>query len=101
MTRELTKLHEEVVRGRLSELAERFRTGVKGEVTLVIEGGMSGAPEASATDSAVPVDLDVQIQTLLREGLHTREIADRIAKPHGLSSREAYRRVLAVSPREE
>ncbi|MHC4885089.1 MAG: 16S rRNA (cytidine(1402)-2'-O)-methyltransferase [Planctomycetota bacterium] len=37
--RELTKLHEEVVRGSLTELVERFRQrSVKGEITVVIEG---------------------------------------------------------------
>ncbi len=38
VARELTKLHEEIVRGELVELAERFAEGTRGEVTLVIEG---------------------------------------------------------------
>lgn len=38
VARELTKLHEEVARGPLEELAERFRSGTRGEITLVIEG---------------------------------------------------------------
>ncbi len=38
VARELTKLHEEVVRGTLDALAERFREGSRGEITLVIEG---------------------------------------------------------------
>lgn len=38
VARELTKVHEEVVRGTLEELAERFREGARGEITLVIEG---------------------------------------------------------------
>ena len=38
VARELTKLHEEVVRGTLPELAERFEAGARGEITLVIEG---------------------------------------------------------------
>jgi 16S rRNA (cytidine1402-2'-O)-methyltransferase len=92
VARELTKLHEEVVRGRLSELAVRFSRGVKGEVTLVIEGG-------AVPQTAVVADVNAQIASLLSEGLHTREIAERIAKPHGMSAREAYRRVLAASAR--
>jgi 16S rRNA (cytidine1402-2'-O)-methyltransferase len=36
--RELTKLHEEIVRGPLSELAARYAKGVKGEITLLIAG---------------------------------------------------------------
>jgi 16S rRNA (cytidine1402-2'-O)-methyltransferase len=38
VARELTKLHEEVVRGTLEELADRFRDGSRGEITVVIEG---------------------------------------------------------------
>lgn len=38
VARELTKMHEEIVRGTLEELAERFGEGVRGEVTIVIEG---------------------------------------------------------------
>jgi 16S rRNA (cytidine1402-2'-O)-methyltransferase len=38
VARELTKLHEEIVRGELAELADRFREGTRGEITLVIEG---------------------------------------------------------------
>ncbi len=45
VARELTKLHEEAVRGTLPELAERFRAGTRGEVTLVIAGA---AGEAAA-----------------------------------------------------
>ncbi len=38
VARELTKLHEEVVRGSLEELALRYKEGSRGEITLVIEG---------------------------------------------------------------
>jgi len=38
VARELTKVHEEIARGSLQELGERFRAGVRGEVTIVIEG---------------------------------------------------------------
>jgi 16S rRNA (cytidine1402-2'-O)-methyltransferase len=94
VARELTKLHEEVARGRLSELAVRFSGAVKGEVTIVLEGG--AAPPR--LEAATP-DLDSHIASLLGEGLHTREIAVRIAKPNGLSAKEAYRRVLGVVAR--
>jgi 16S rRNA (cytidine1402-2'-O)-methyltransferase len=93
VARELTKLHEEVARGSLEELAQRFSGPVRGEVTLVVEGG------AVASIGQPVADLDSQIVTLLRQGLRSREIASRIAPLHGLSSREAYRRVLAIATR--
>ena len=53
VARELTKVHEEVIRGTLDELAERFReTPARGEITVVIEG----APPVSApTETSVKV----------------------------------------------
>ena len=38
VARELTKLHEEIARGTLPELAAQFEGGTRGELTLVIEG---------------------------------------------------------------
>ncbi len=48
VARELTKLHEEAVRGTLSELAEHFAEGARGEVTIVVAG-------------ATPAPADVQL----------------------------------------
>src|SRR3712207_6008639 len=42
--RELTKLHEEVFRGTAGEASRRFSQGVKGEVVLVVRGGMGAGP---------------------------------------------------------
>jgi 16S rRNA (cytidine1402-2'-O)-methyltransferase len=42
--RELTKRHEEVFRGTAGEAARRFSEGVKGEVVLVVRGGMGAGP---------------------------------------------------------
>ena len=44
VARELTKVHEEVVRGELADLAARFASGVRGEITLVIEGASKRRP---------------------------------------------------------
>ena len=45
--RELTKLHEEVVRGPAREVAERFAEGARGEIVLVIGPGAEGAADES------------------------------------------------------
>jgi 16S rRNA (cytidine1402-2'-O)-methyltransferase len=94
VARELTKLHEEVARGTLGSLAKHFEKEVRGEVTLVVEGGVS-----TRTAEVVEEDLDLEIAALLREGLRTREIAARIAARHGISAREAYKRVLDFAGR--
>jgi 16S rRNA (cytidine1402-2'-O)-methyltransferase len=42
--RELTKLHEEIFRGTAGEAAEHFAGGVRGEIVLVVRGGVSEKP---------------------------------------------------------
>jgi 16S rRNA (cytidine1402-2'-O)-methyltransferase len=90
VARELTKLHEEVARGPLSELAGRFAGPVRGEVTIVIEG----AGEAQRAEPEEP--LDEAIRRLAAEGLHTRELARRLATEREIPSREVYARALAL-----
>ncbi|MBW2361589.1 MAG: 16S rRNA (cytidine(1402)-2'-O)-methyltransferase [Deltaproteobacteria bacterium] len=85
VARELTKLHEEVARGSLDELAERFADGARGEVTLVVAGAQP-AP-APAVD-----DLDDEIRARLASGETPRDVAARLARP-GLSRRDVYARV--------
>jgi len=91
VARELTKLHEEVVRGTLAELADRFVEGARGEVTLVVAG-------ASADSSAVLDDdvLDEQIRSRLAAGLGAREIAAALAPEINRPRREVYSRVVAI-----
>jgi 16S rRNA (cytidine1402-2'-O)-methyltransferase len=89
VARELTKLHEEMARGSLQELAERFAEGTKGEVTLVI----GGAQEQPALDEAA---LDARIRRLVAEGSSPREIASELAPAAGVPKREIYARAQAM-----
>jgi 16S rRNA (cytidine1402-2'-O)-methyltransferase len=92
VARELTKLHEEVVRGPLSELAERFATGARGELTVVI----GGAGRAAAAD---PAAIDAAIRAGLEAGESARAIAARLARDAGLPRRRVYNRALALGRR--
>jgi 16S rRNA (cytidine1402-2'-O)-methyltransferase len=89
VARELTKLHEEVARGSLPELAERFAEGTRGEVTLVI----GGAEEEPALDEAA---LDAKIRKLVAEGKTAREVAAALAPEAGLPKRQIYARAVAA-----
>ena len=91
VARELTKLHEEVVRGSLPDLAKRFAAGARGEVTIVV-----GGAEASATPD--PADVDAAIRAGLAAGESARVIAARLAGAKGLSRRAVYNRALALRP---
>jgi 16S rRNA (cytidine1402-2'-O)-methyltransferase len=88
VARELTKLHEEVARGSLPELAERFASGARGEVTLVVEG-------ADRIPARPAEELDEKIRERLAAGGSSRDIARELVGS-GLGRREIYERVLAL-----
>lgn len=90
VARELTKVHEEVVRGTLAELALRFAAGTLGEVTVVVEGA-TAAPEKVAAEP-----LDEAIRRLALAGLRTREIARQLAEERGVPATVVYARVLQL-----
>jgi 16S rRNA (cytidine1402-2'-O)-methyltransferase len=98
VARELTKLHEEVARGTLSELAARFADGVRGEVTLVVEGAKPGAQSEEASSEAPEgaSELDDEIRARLARGDGVREIAAELATARGLPRRQVYARALAL-----
>jgi len=89
IARELTKMFEEIVRGRAGDLLVRLReTAVRGEVTLVIAGTEHRPPVA-------PLEaLETAIEHLKAAGRHTREIAEELAPRYGLSRREVYERIV-------
>ena len=91
VARELTKLHEEIARGSLGELADRFGEGARGEVTLVIGGASPGEHSQSDEDA-----LDAEIRRLAEEGKPAREIAAALAPQAGLPKRQIYKRAVAV-----
>jgi len=90
VARELTKLHEEIARGTLSSLADRFSGEVRGEVTLVV-GGASGEPEPLAAE-----DVEAEIRRRLASGDPPVEVARAVARARGIPRRQAYDLVLAV-----
>ena len=97
VARELTKLHEEAVRGTLPELAAIFRareTG-RGEVTVVVGGS------AGRTAQEPPEDVERKILQALARGESKRGLARDIARRSGRSAREIYAQAVALEDRKE
>ncbi|MBS2032357.1 MAG: 16S rRNA (cytidine(1402)-2'-O)-methyltransferase [Deltaproteobacteria bacterium] len=94
VARELTKLHEELLRGTLSELASRLGQGeVKGEIVLVVEG----APEA-AEEALTPEALEAEIRRQLAAGdKPIKEIARTLAEALGRPRKEIYELALKLA----
>ncbi len=90
VARELTKLHEEFVRGTLAEAAAYYREGqVRGEVVVML----AGAPAAGAGDASQAVQL---LRSLLDEGEKPSVAARTVARQLGIPRSEAYRLALAA-----
>ena len=86
--RELTKTHEEVLRGPLGELAEAAQGGVLGEITLVIEGARAGAGTVSLPEAVR------QVAARVEDGVPRRDAIAAVAAELGLARRELYNEVV-------
>ena len=82
--RELTKLHEEVFRGSISQAIERF-TQPLGEFTLVIEG------KKEIHQVELTADIRKQLQGMHLSGIKAKEAVAQVAGETGLSKKELYR----------
>ncbi|WP_425832753.1 16S rRNA (cytidine(1402)-2'-O)-methyltransferase [Streptomyces fractus] len=89
--RELTKTYEEVKRGPLKALAEWAAEGVRGEITVVVEG----APEKSA-DDLTPAELVRRVQVREEAGERRKEAIAAVAADVGLPKREVFDAVVAA-----
>ena len=85
--RELTKLHEEVRRGGLGELAAWAAGGVRGEICIVV----GGAPEERA-DAATALE---RVLELAASGTRLKDAAALVAAESGLGKRDLYEAALA------
>lgn len=91
LCRELTKLHEEVRRGTVSELrSELAGRDLKGEVTLVLEGGGTRGRDDR------PPEVEASARRLLKRGWSTRDVADHLGEVFGVPRNEAYETALEL-----
>ncbi|MBV9209510.1 MAG: 16S rRNA (cytidine(1402)-2'-O)-methyltransferase, partial [Acidobacteria bacterium] len=96
IARELTKLHEEIVRGRLSEMASRFDSAerrARGEMVIVIDRTII---REAAQDFLPNTNLAARVAALESEGMEMRAALKKAAREFGLTRDEAYRRLTAA-----
>jgi 16S rRNA (cytidine1402-2'-O)-methyltransferase len=93
VARELTKMHEEIARGRLSELGKRFssREHARGEMVLIIDR----TTIESGTEEKAAVLIGELVNAFENDGLDHRAAIKKAARELGLSRDEAYRRLVA------
>ena len=99
--RELTKLHEEVLRGTAAEVLESLDERVRGEVVVVVGSAQPGQPgpgvsgEARGSAAGGPAGADagdvlLVLDALLARGLRTKEASALLCRLTGMDARTAY-----------
>lgn len=87
--REMTKVHEEILRGRASEVKKTLeeKGGIKGEITLVVrtESLIEGA-----------TDFRAELEGLLKSGFRLKDAVKAVADEFGLNKSEVYKEALKI-----
>ncbi len=97
VARELTKLHEEIARGSLDELAQRFadKARARGEMVLLISGASETEMLARDKSEDAPARLAKRVTELESEGLDSKAALKKAARELGMKRAEAYRLMVA------
>jgi 16S rRNA (cytidine1402-2'-O)-methyltransferase len=103
VARELTKIHEEIARGSLNELAQRFSADARarGEMVLIISGAkiVSGAIKSAGETQPLSQMLVGRVSELESEGLDAKAALKKAARELGMKRAEAYRLIVAQKNR--
>jgi 16S rRNA (cytidine1402-2'-O)-methyltransferase len=93
IARDLTKTHEELIRGSLGELAKRYsEERPLGEITIVVGGAEEGEDSVEDDDDM----LSARARSLLSTGMSARDVADALAEVSRRPRRDIYQLVLAI-----
>jgi 16S rRNA (cytidine1402-2'-O)-methyltransferase len=89
LARELTKLHEEHLRGPVSDILATLqqRPTIRGEFVLLLDGGLITADTLQPAQKSVAAE----VSQLIRSGLTEKDALKQVAKSRGLGKSEAYR----------
>jgi 16S rRNA (cytidine1402-2'-O)-methyltransferase len=90
VAREVTKLHEEFLRGRADEVLEELKTRdkVKGEITLLIAKRESSEPRVASSEISVAQRVR---EVMAAEKVDEKDALKKVAKERGIGKSEAYR----------
>jgi 16S rRNA (cytidine1402-2'-O)-methyltransferase len=94
LCRELTKMHEQTIRGTVAEVRSTLSDPTRGEITVVIEGRPADAPVED-------VDLPALVAEWKREGLSTREMTQKVQRDFGWKRNAAYQAILDALKQEQ
>jgi 16S rRNA (cytidine1402-2'-O)-methyltransferase len=93
LCRELTKVHEQTIRGTIEEVQRELADPARGEITVVIEGRPADSPVEE-------IDLEALVSEWKREGLSTKEMTQRLQRDLGWKRNIAYQAILSALEQE-
>ena len=88
LARELTKIHEEFIRGNLSTIVEQF-VDIRGEFVIILEGNSISKQEKEILDLN-SLSMDEHYKFYENQGLDKKEIIKKIAKDRNINKNEVY-----------
>jgi 16S rRNA (cytidine1402-2'-O)-methyltransferase len=91
LVRELTKMHEQVLRGPAAQIADALGAEPRGEITLVVEGAPGRGAAGHAPQGAGWPAPELFLQRLLTKGMSRRDAARALEVAYGLAAKDAYR----------
>ena len=90
VVRELTKIHEEVVRGSLSQILSHFESNEpRGEFVIVVEGSKNKAPSEEKQNLA-ELSVEEHVNYYIKQGQSRMQAMKSAARDRGMSKREIY-----------
>ena len=99
IARELTKKFEEIIRGKLSSVADSLNNReIKGEITLVLEGNRASKKEDifCTQDYVREAKLEKEIQNYVNQGLYIKDIVSLVTEEYDISKKWVYEKVLEL-----
>ena len=95
--RELTKLHEEIIRGDILEVIEHFKEkGIKGEFVLVVQGKQKEEIEEEKKKEWENITIEQHIIKIIEDGITKKEAIKIVAKERGLAKSDVYKHSLNI-----
>lgn len=91
LCRELTKIHEEILRTTLDNAIKTYEENPpRGEFVLVIEGKSTDDIEKEARESWENMSVSDHVEMYIRQGIEEKEALKKVAKDRGVSKRDIY-----------
>ena len=97
IVREITKLHEEVLRGKLADIIadyESEKVAIRGEYVLVIEGKSLLEKREERQKSFEEISIREHYEKYIAEGMDKKEAMKAVAKDRGIQKRDVYKELL-------